>query len=45
LGAAAAADLEIRWPNGARETIPKVAADQLVTIQEGAGVVKREALK
>jgi len=44
LGAAAAADLEIRWPNGARETIPQVAAGQLVTVQEGAGVVKRERL-
>ena len=37
LGAAEKADLEIRWPNGARETIPKVAGDQLVTAQEGAG--------
>jgi hypothetical protein len=45
LGQAATADLEIRWPNGARETIPKVAADQLVTVQEGAGVVKRDRLK
>ena len=45
LGAAAAADLEIRWPNGAREAIPQVAAGQLVTVQEGAGVVKRELLK
>jgi hypothetical protein len=40
LGQATAADLEIRWPNGARERIAHVAADQLVTIQEGAGVVK-----
>jgi hypothetical protein len=45
LGTAAAADLEIRWPNGARETIPQVAAGQLVTVQEGAGVVKRERWK
>ena len=45
LGAAVEADLEIRWPNGARETIPRVAADQLVTVQEGAGVVKRERLR
>jgi len=44
LGGAATADLEIRWPNGARETIPKVAADQLVTVKEGAGVVKQERL-
>jgi hypothetical protein len=45
LGQAGAADLEIRWPNGARENIPNVAAGQLVTIQEGAGVVKKEPFK
>ena len=45
LGAAESADLEIHWPNGARETIAKVAADQLVTVQEGVGVVKRERWK
>jgi hypothetical protein len=45
LGAAAAADLEIRWPNGARENVAKVAADQLVTVQEGAGVVKGARLR
>ncbi len=43
LGQAATADLDIRWPSGAREIIPQVAAGQLVTIQEGAGVIKREA--
>jgi enediyne biosynthesis protein E4 len=43
LGAAESADLEIRWPNGARETIAKVAAGALVTIREGAGIVKRDA--
>jgi hypothetical protein len=43
LGQAATADLEIRWPSGAREFISRVAAGQLVTIQEGAGVIKREA--
>ena len=45
LGDAAVADLEIRWPNGLREMVPKVAADQLVTVKEGAGVVKREPMK
>jgi hypothetical protein len=43
LGAAAAADLEIRWPNGAKETVPNVPADHLIVIKEGAGVVKTEA--
>ncbi len=42
LGAAAAADLEIRWPNGNRETVKGVAAGQLVTIKEGSGIVKSE---
>jgi hypothetical protein len=42
LGQAASADLEIRWPNGAHENIPNVAAGQLVTIQEGAGIVKHD---
>ena len=41
LGAAVSADLEIRWPSGGRETLTKVAANQLVTIKEGSGIVKR----
>ncbi len=45
LGQATTADLEIRWPNGAQERIPNVAANQLITIREGAGVVKREAFQ
>lgn len=40
LGAAAEADLDIRWPNGATETLRRVAANQLVTIREGSGIVK-----
>jgi len=42
LGAAATADLEIHWPSGARETIPRVAANHLVVVKEGGGVIKRE---
>ena len=42
LGAATTANLEIRWPNGGRESIAKVAADQLVVIREGSGVVRSE---
>ncbi len=41
LGAAESADLEIRWPSGAREVLRKVTADQLVVIREGSGIVKR----
>jgi enediyne biosynthesis protein E4 len=42
LGQAQTADLEIRWPSGAREKINGVAADQLVVIREGAGVMRAE---
>jgi enediyne biosynthesis protein E4 len=44
LGAAEAVDLEIRWPNGNREVVSKVSANQLVVIREGAGIVKGDAL-
>jgi len=43
LGAAAKADLEIWWPGGDRERVANVAADRLVVVREGAGVVKTEA--
>jgi len=40
LGSATTVDLEIRWPTGVSETFQKIAADQLVTIREGEGIVK-----
>jgi len=40
LGSAASADLEIFWPNGLHEKYKSVAANQLVTIREGVGVVR-----
>jgi hypothetical protein len=40
LGAAESADLEIRWPNGNLESIAKVAANRLVVVKEGAGIVR-----
>jgi hypothetical protein len=42
LGSAANADLEIAWPNGLREELKGVSANQVVTVREGAGVVARE---
>jgi hypothetical protein len=42
LGTADTADLEIRWPNGGVEKLPNVPANQLITIKEGSGIVKRE---
>jgi hypothetical protein len=32
--------LEIRWPSGRTDVIQHVAANQLVVIREGAGVVE-----
>jgi hypothetical protein len=40
LGAATTADIEIHWPLGLVEKYPALAAGQLVTIREGAGIVK-----
>jgi hypothetical protein len=45
LGAATVADLEIRWPNGGKETVGKVAADQLVVIKEGEGIIRRQSFR
>jgi len=38
LGTSERADLDIRWPNGLRERIPGVIANQIVIIREGEGV-------
>src|SRR5256714_9152679 len=35
-----AEQIEIRWPNGQTEIIKDIAANQIVTIKEGFGVVK-----
>ena len=41
LGASLKADqIEIRWPTGQTETIKNVAANQIVKIKEGAGVIR-----
>ena len=40
LGTATTADIEIRWPSGLVEHIRAAAADQLLTVREGAGQVK-----
>ena len=42
LGAAARVDrLAVQWPSGRREMLSDVAADQIVTIEEGKGIVGR----
>jgi hypothetical protein len=40
LGNAATADVEVHWPSGLVETLKSVAANQLLTLREGAGQVK-----
>jgi hypothetical protein len=40
LGAAASADIEVRWPLGLVEKFPGVAADHLVHMTEGAGITR-----
>jgi len=42
LGAETVASLIIRWTNGNTETIQNIAADQLVTIREGSGIVAKQ---
>jgi hypothetical protein len=42
LGAATSADLTVRWPNGNTETIANVAADRLVVVREGEGIVRSQ---
>jgi hypothetical protein len=42
LGQATGADLTIRWTNGTTENISNVAADQLVVVREGAGIIRKE---
>ena len=42
LGAATAVDrIEVKWPSGHVEVLGGVAANQLVTIQEGRGLIRR----
>jgi hypothetical protein len=45
LGKTSTVDIEIYWPTGAKEGYKAVAADQLVTIQEGKGIVKGRPFK
>jgi hypothetical protein len=35
-------DIEIRWPLGLVEKLTRVAADQLIYVTEGAGIVRTQ---
>src|SRR5947209_6453321 len=45
LGAEKSADLTVRWTNGRTESIPNVAADQLVMIREGKGIIGKKTFR
>jgi hypothetical protein len=45
LGEQSSADVEIYWPSGEEESVKNIAANQLVTIREGAGVVSKQQLE
>ena len=34
--------IEVQWPSGQVEKLPGTAADQIVTVQEGKGVIKSQ---
>jgi hypothetical protein len=42
LGNETEARLSIRWTNGATESFPNIAADQLVVIREGTGIIHKQ---
>ena len=42
LGRAGTVDIEIRWPLGLVEKLTRVAADQLIYVTEGAGIVRTQ---
>jgi hypothetical protein len=37
--------VEIEWPSGQRDSLSNIAADQIITVQEGAGVKASQKLK
>src|SRR6266576_3252485 len=45
LGSETTADLAVRWTNGTTESFSKVAADQLVIIREGAGIIRKQKFR
>jgi hypothetical protein len=45
LGAETTADVEVVWPNGLKERFKAIAANQLVTIKEGVGILPGNGLR
>jgi hypothetical protein len=44
LGPEKNADISIRWPNGLKEELNAVVADQLIVIKEGSGIIPSQGL-
>ncbi len=44
LGAETKASLQIRWPNGAQESVADIETNQLVVIGEGSGIIRKERM-
>ena len=42
IGKSASVDLSLRWPDGKSERLPAVAANQIVTIEEGKGIIRKQ---
>jgi hypothetical protein len=42
LGKATAADISVRWPDGKSENFAGIAAGQIVTIEEGKGIIRKQ---
>ena len=42
LGKAAAADVSVRWPDGKSENFTGVTAGQIVTIEEGKSITRKQ---
>ncbi|HEV2304177.1 MAG TPA: CRTAC1 family protein [Candidatus Acidoferrales bacterium] len=45
LGAETTADVQVFWPNGLKERFKAIAANQLVTIKEGVGILPGNGLR
>jgi hypothetical protein len=44
LGAETVVDVDVRWPNGAKQSFSKIPANHLVVIREGAGITATRKL-